>query len=253
MSQAAMRAGGEITARQSEIGRELSGTSSIDEIQRLNEESTSLAQRQVDLTAQRLGFERQAAEVSTRAAREKIVAAERDKEIAEQIVARERERNTTIRERFGQMNAQEQQQLLAVRAKADEVGAENLSTEERQRLRTIGTASAERLAREGDLAAAERAGVGGLFREEDYAAQRAAETRVTQAEVVIADQRQIEVQIEANLDNVVRQIEGLLANQYQDLENAVERRVKQAIEANVQRFAVEQNQRRIAAAQAAGG
>ena len=253
MAAAAQAAGGELGARQSAVARERAGSPGLtDDAMRLNQESVSLAERQVQLTAQRLGFERQAAAVSLASSREKVAAAEREKSIAEDIIARERERNTTIRERFGQLNAQEQQQLLAVRAKADEVGADNLTTQERQQLRSIGTASSERLAREGDLAAAERAGVGGLFREEDYAAEKAAGERVTQAEVVIADQRQIEVSINANLDSVVRQVEGLLSEQFAELEAAVERQVRQSIEFNFSRYRDEQNKQRIAAAQAGG-
>lgn len=215
---------------------------SVDEILALNNQAESLAERQIQLTEERITLERLSAKEKQDAARVAIAAAETELKAARDALKVEKERQMSALERFGQLSTAEQRQLLAVRTRVDIVGAENLSRKEREQLRSIGTNSAERLAREGDIAAARRAGGGGLFRAEDFAAESAARERVRQASVTIQDQRRIEVQVEADLQQVTDEVTKIFEVQYAKLERLIAQNIRDAAERETTLFQARQTE-----------
>lgn len=244
-------AGGVVSARQAAVRAELAAPGGMDENRRqaLMAEEADLAQQQVQLANERLQVEQEIYRTKRDEATESLSAMESELQMVQRIQQVERERLMTAKERFGAMSEAEQQRVLAVRRRAEEVGAANLSVEELQLLQGVGLTSTSRIASEGLTARAEAAGFGELVTGEDTAASEAAAARERELNVSIADQREIIVQIDADYERAEAELVAKIKEAFAQQQTAFEAAARNAAQLAISQYNREQNERRVASQQ----
>lgn len=243
------QAGAMVGARQAELAGQLSNTAGMSEerIQAMLSEQADLAQQQVQLANERLSVEQEIYRIKRDEATESLSAMESELQMVQRIQQVERERLMTAKERFGAMTEAEQQRILAVRRRAEEVGAANLSVEELQLLQGVGLTSTSRIASEGLTARAEAGRFGELVMPEDTAASEAAAARERELNVSIADQREILVQLDMDYERVEAELVAKIKEAFAAQQTAFETAARNAAELAISQYNREQNQRRVAA------
>lgn len=196
-------------------GMKFAASESPTERSQLFERQAELATRLVSLAEQRFQIERDLAEKTKQKAEETLKLRQEELQTIRDQLKERSERLVGAAERFGQLSPAEQARAIEAKQKADRLGPQALSKEERATLRGIGLDATERAARQGDVLDAERAGFSRFFGAEerrDIAALQGQERKTT---LEIKGQRELlirlEKQEEAEVSRAAKEIAKLVA------------------------------------------
>lgn len=182
----------------------------------------SFAEKGAALLTQRLNLEREITREKMQQAKEGIRGAEEELKLVDEKLQRQRESLLTAKERFGQLDPMEQAKLVALKQKADTSGFGALTREERAALRGVDTEGTTKIARAGDLAAAEAGGFDKVFGAEERAKISELEGQKLKVGVELTDKRALVVQLEKSdaelVQSVGEQVRALVAERDAALE-----------------------------------
>ena len=212
-----------------ETGVALAGATSQTERGVLLERQADLAARITKLAEERFDTERQLRDKAKQGAEEQLRIRREELQTVRDQLKERRESLMSAAERFGQLSPQEQARAIAVQQKAQRVGPEGLSREERQTLRGIGLSGTTAAARAGDILQAERAGFSRFFGAEERRdiAQLSQQERKTTLE--IKGQRELLIKIEQDEQRAVQQAATEIADLVKQREDAITSRIKEEV------------------------
>lgn len=202
-------------------------------IQRAEQERAYQAQKEavsqvIALREQALNLERQAhqeamqsVQMETRELENQLAIEKQKEQVAEQ-------RLMTSKERFGGLDEATQRQMISAMQKAQ--GGGDLTREERALLRSVGTERAGEFARSGDLAAADAAGFDSVFGAEERSQMASAVGEQTRLKVEVEAKRQLTVQMEADMDALVKSVADTVQGLQDDFEKRFEQMIKRELD-----------------------
>jgi hypothetical protein len=213
----------EIAAQSSEVAR-----NDIEQ-QAFSERIARLGQLETSALGEQLTIRRQIADERKKDAQERVQSSEKELDLVKQRIGAEQNSLLTAKERFGQLSKAEQQELIAIKTKADAEGSASLTRSERAKLRGVGLSSTNEMARFGDIQDANAAGFDQFFGAEEQAALGSSERQRKQIEVRLQDERKLLVEVQRDDTTLINQAVA-------SLNEALDRRDKQLIATFQQRF-----------------
>lgn len=212
-----------------ETGVALAGATSPTERGVLLERQADLAARITKLAEDRFDTERQLRDKAKQGAEEQLRIRREELQTVRDQLKERRESLMSAAERFGQLSPQEQARAIAVQQKAQRVGPEGLSREERQTLRGIGLSGTTAAARAGDILQAERAGFSRFFGAEERRDIAQLSTQERKTTLKIEGQRELLIRIEQDEQRAVSQAATEIADLVKQREDAITSRIKEEV------------------------
>lgn len=216
-------------SRREDTEKQLAGATTDSDRERLAERAAQLAKEEADSAGRRYELEKSLIDEKRSVLRESIAAGERELELTQSRVRADKEKLTSAQERFGQMTMFEQGRAIEAKKKAD--AGLPLNRDELRSLRSVGTEDATKIARERDVAAAERAGFSKFFGKPERDRIAAGEESEKKLTLKLESERELIVSLDADEDRLVEGVKNdvaeLVARRDGILLNKLERGLKE--------------------------
>ncbi len=199
-----------------------------------------------------LGIREQIRKSAIDASRERIRGMETELSKIRDLQEREQDRYTSAAERFAQMTAEEQRQVIAAKDKAAREGVTALTRREADLLRGTGLESLQKLASQRDVQAAEAAGFGSLIGAEERQAIADRTKQIMNMQVDLNKEIDVKAKLEASPDEFAAKIVAQLLPQFTAFRNETQRLVQEQLDEEFRLSERQQNARKAAELRAGG-
>lgn len=203
------------------------------EIERASQAQIEALNQVIELRKQALTLEQQAGREATQNAKAELDAMQQKLDMRKAEKDQIESRLMSAQERFGQLDEETQRRTIDAMQRAQ--AGEDLSREDRNLLRGVGTSKASEFAKQGDLAAADAAGFKNLFGAEERAEIKRKADEMLELELKLKDQRDVVVRLEEDeakqeqlVERVVEQVTALMDQRDTEIEQKLQRKLDQA-------------------------
>tara|TARA_B110000285_G_scaffold101431_1_gene115404 strand:- start:889 stop:2787 length:1899 start_codon:yes stop_codon:yes gene_type:complete len=187
--------------------------------------------RVVALRKEAFGLAQQTAQAEITGANEALKGLSSQLDLQQKITDQAEGRLMTAKERFGQLSEVDQRKLISAKQKADKQGFGALNRTERGLLSSVGTDESSELAKQGNLAAAQRAGFDRNFGggEQQIIRDSATQTAKLQADVKVQNELIVKVEDDTTKleETIVAEVIRITAERDELMIQRIERRMEQ--------------------------
>ena len=163
-------------------------------------------ERRKQLIMDNLNLEKQITAEKLSGIRESIAGYKQALNLTQQRLVQEQSGLLSAKERFGQLSREDQARAIRAKRKGDREGSGALTRGERASVRLGGTRGAMEMAREGDVADAERVGFSGAFGGEEREEIARLEREKGALRISLEDRRELQIKVQRNDEMIAKEI-----------------------------------------------